>query len=123
MSSSSKRSARETWRAIRICAGVGGSGSSSGGSGGSATAAGAETGAAARSTMSGPLQESLQALPHRPRAPGQQLPPLAGSSLPSLSSEHLIDRTRPSKSAVQVDAEAETGAAQVNHVALVVSER
>ena len=66
-------------------------------------------------------QESLQALPHRQRASGWQLPPLA-SSLPSLSSEHLLLRTRPTTSAVEVDAEAEARAAQVDRVEMVVRE-
>ena len=166
ISSSSKRSARESWRTTRICAGVIGGSSGSSGSGSatevgtaaagrsaSAGAAGAVGGAsglgfglffkpgglprrwgragrALAPTLAGqlarragqePAQELAQSLQHRPRAARQQRPPLSGSSLPSLSSKHLLPRARPtSPSAVEVYAEADAGASQVDNVALIV---
>ena len=166
ISSSSKRSARESWRTTRICAGVIGGSSDSSGSG-SATGAGtaaagrsafaerrgrweglrawalacswnqevcrsawgrtgralapAAAGLLARRAGQEPPQELAQSLQHRPRAARQQRPPLSGSSLPSLCSKHLLPRARPTNpSAVEVYAEADAGASQVDDVALVV---
>ena len=165
-SSSSKRSARESWRTTRICASVIGGSSGSSGSG---SATGAGTAAAGRSASAGaagvweglrawalacfwnqevchgawgragralaragqlalwagqePAQELAQSRQHRPRVARQQPPPLSGSSLPSLSSKHLLPHARPTNpSAVEVYAEADAGAAEVRHVALVVRE-
>ena len=98
-------------------------GASSGSSGsGSATGAGtAAAGRSARRAGQEPPQELAQSLQHRPRAAQQQPPLLSGSSLPSLSSKHLLPRARPtSPSAVEVYAEADAGASQVDDVALVV---
>ena len=67
------------------------------------------------------VQEQAQSLQHRPQAARQQPPLLSGSSLPSLSSKHLLPRARPTNpSAVEVYAEADAGASQVDDVALVV---
>ena len=161
ISSSSKRSAHESCRTTRICAGVIGcsSGSGSGGSGIAAVATGAGTAAAGRSALAGAggkgfglglwlvlgtkvlprrlgragralaptragqesVQELAQSLQHRLRVARQQSPPLSGSSLPSLSSKHLLPRARPTRpSAVQVYAEADAGASQVHNVALII---
>ena len=68
-----------------------------------------------------PAQELAQSLQHRPRAARQQPPPLSGSSLPSLSSKHLLPRARPtSPSAVEVYAEADAGASQVHEIAFII---
>ena len=102
ISSSSKRSVRESWRATRICAGVIGGSSGSSGSG-SATGEGAVGGASglgfdlflepgglpqrlgaggagsgsggvqARRALQEPPQELAQSLPHHPQAARQQL--------------------------------------------------
>ena len=139
VSSSSKRSARESWRTTRICAGVIGGSSGSlarlqgweqqflepgglprrlgAGGAGSGSGCGWAAGAAGEE----PPQELAQSLQHCLRAARQQPPPLSGSSLPSLCSKHLLPRARPtSPSAVEVYAEADAGASQVDHVALVV---
>ena len=152
-SSSSKRSARESWRTTRICASVIGGSSGSSGSG-SATGAGtAAAGRSPRLERRGPWEglrawalacswnqevchgawgRAGRALARAGQEPAQELaqslqrqqpPPLSGSSLPSLSSKHLLPRARPTNpSAVEVYAEADAGAAEVHHVALVVRE-
>ena len=153
-----KRSASDSWRITRICAGVIGGSSGSSGSG-SATGAGtAATGRSASAGAAGAVggasglglflepgvchgaweragralalagqlarwagQELAQSLQHRPRTARQQPPPLSGSSLPSLSSKHLLPRARPtSPSAVEVYAEADAGASQVHEIAFII---
>ena len=148
-----KRSARDSWRTTRICAGVIGGSSGSSGSG-SATGAGtAATGRSASAGAAGAVGGASGlglglflepgGLPRRLGAGGagsgsgwaagavgrgrkaqtarQQPPPLSGSSLPSLSSKHLLPRARPtSPSAVEVYAEADAGASQVHEIAFII---
>ena len=81
----------------------------------------AAAGLLARRAGQEPAQELAQPLQHRPRAARQQPPPLSGSSLPSLCSKHLLPRARPtSPSAVEVYAEADARASEVDDVTLVV---
>ena len=134
-----ERSARESCLMALIAAGVG-----SGSTGSSAAATGAGTGAAARSgatsTMDGGLGLLLPGgLPLRlfGAATGCaalssrfscRLPRLrfrfGGSSglVHAFFSSDIFSTSGPSSSPVQVDAEAQAGAAQVDHVALVVGE-
>ena len=154
VSSSSKRSARETCLMALIMAGVGsGSGACSGSSTGAGTGAaarsgarstvgggglglfllpgglplprffgsGAATGSAAGGTSS--LAPAGSAATSAADCPGRASASGAGASSMAFFLQAFFQFVvRPSSSPVQVDAEAQAGAAQVDHVALVVGE-